>query len=89
MKDDKKPKTKLRELRQQAGLSILRLSKLAGVNYTSAWYADGGHKGVSLDVKQKLAAVFGLTLADVFPESVRIIHAKLQMFVGPSEPREK
>ena len=89
MKDDKKPKTKLRELRQQAGLSILRLSKLAGVNYTSVWYADGGHKGVSLEVKKKIADVFGLSLADVFPESVRIIRAKLQMFVGPSEPREK
>jgi transcriptional regulator with XRE-family HTH domain len=62
---------RLREWREQRGLSVRGLAEQAGVNYVTVVRIEGGRLSPTVAMLAKLAGALGITLRDFFPVEPR------------------
>jgi transcriptional regulator with XRE-family HTH domain len=61
---------KVRELRQQKGVSQEKLAELCGLHRTYVSSVERGERNISLLNIAKLAAAFDVSLTDIMPKAV-------------------
>lgn len=55
----------LRRLHRRSGLSTIDLAQLTGLSRPTIWRTESGHAGTHLTTVVRLAAAYGLTLAEL------------------------
>ena len=75
--------TRIRQLRQKAGLTIEETAHLAGVHPNYLGDAERGRKNFSIGTLEKLAKVLGVPVSDIFSEKCEGQAAK----PAPIDPR--
>ncbi|ADQ06159.1 transcriptional regulator, XRE family [Caldicellulosiruptor hydrothermalis 108] len=57
---------RIKELREQCGLSMSKLAKIAGVGQSTLSYIENGERSPTIDVIMKICNALGITLVEFF-----------------------
>lgn len=61
---------RLREVREEAGISQEKLAELAGLHRTYVSSVERGKRNISIENIERLALALGVTMRDLMPETV-------------------
>ena len=61
----------LKTQRKKYGYSQLQISAYLGINRSTYTYYESGHTSPSIYTLYRLALLYGISVADLFPEAVR------------------
>lgn len=86
-----KEKTILRMIREKAGLSIFKLSKLSGVSFEKTRQLDMGYRveGTRREIKEKIADVLGKEVWNVFPDIKEAMVQRDKKRFGEAEEKQR
>lgn len=79
--------TRVRQLREGAGLSAREFALMIGRSKAYVIQLENGHRNISLDTIERIAAGFGISIADLFENIGTYVDIDREKYVSKGSSR--